>query len=92
MTRSVPPVRYIKPVSIRIGDTIKVTETWLDAEVIKIGKVAKRENYTHHTEYMTTSGIVLVTHWRTGVENGPKHTITLLKREHNVSEIEGMLF
>lgn len=84
MSRTTAPARHIKHTSIQIGDTIKVERQIMDATVTHIGKVAKRERSTYGTDYLTTGGIVLYTHTRDELTTGK---ITLLHREHNITEM-----
>jgi hypothetical protein len=77
MSRTLPPVRFIKPDSIQIGDTIKVDKPFQDSIVSHIGIVAKREHLGDFTEYRTTQGVILLEHNRRMPE---KVKITLIKR------------
>jgi hypothetical protein len=85
MRKNTTTARYIKHESIKIGDVIKVERKVQDATVTTIGRVARRDRGLHVTEYTTDQGIVLLTHWHDGISTGGK--ITLLSRDHSVSEI-----
>jgi hypothetical protein len=77
MTRATPPVRYIKPESIQIGDTVKVSKPFQDAIVSTVGIVAKRDHVGDFTEYLTAQGVLLLEHNRRMPE---KVKVTLLNR------------
>ena len=89
MTRQIPPVRYIKHDSIRIGDVIKVEQQVEDATIERKGQVAKRERSTYGTDYLTAAGIVLYTYTRDDLTQA---RITLLRRTHNITEMENTLW
>lgn len=84
MRKTTTNARFIKASSILVGDHIRVVETWQDAEIVKIGTVAKRERSTYGTEYITNGGIVLYTDTRDGLS---KAKITLLNRPVNVQSM-----
>jgi hypothetical protein len=77
MTRWSSKPRYIKPETICIGDTIRVTRKHKDAEISVVGKVAFRRVFNHSTEYQTEQEQVLLEHFRYTPQ---KLTVTLLDR------------
>lgn len=77
MTRT-NKARYIKPETICIGDLIKVTRKFKDAEISEVGRVAYRDHEGRYTDYLTSEGYLLV-QLIAGVTYPRK--ITLLDRE-----------
>lgn len=88
MTRPGNNGRHIKPETICIGDTIRVTWKHKDVTKSNVGVVAKREVWTHSTTYLTAEGAELLTHFRYTPNN---ETITLLNRpSEQTPQLEGM--
>lgn len=90
MSRSLPPVRYIKPESIKIGDTIKVEGQYHDAVFTRTGRVAKRDQQRGLTEWLTAQGVIMVTRYDSGHVDG-NVKVTLLNRLDDMSvKLEGL--
>lgn len=81
--------RHIKPETICIGDTIRVTHTHKDVTKTVVGTVAERHVYNHSTDYVTAAGVTLLNHFRYTPNS---HTVTLLDRPtmHVQPTLEGM--
>lgn len=77
-THALPQPRNIKPETICIGDTIRVTHTHKDVTKSVVGTVGNRNVYGHSTEYATAEGVVLYTHYRYIPDKG--YSIVLLER------------
>lgn len=85
--RKIQTERYIKPETICIGDTIKVTTKEMDTEVSRVGRVARRLHYNQITEYITAEGVSLLVQNRGMVDC----KVTLLKREDGLDVRENNL-
>lgn len=70
----------IRHEQIRIGDTIRVQYKLHDTVKSIEGTVAKREHTTYTTEWITRSGVILLTRFRNGNTEPPAAEIYLLDR------------
>lgn len=86
MRKVAKAARHIKPETIVIGDTIRVTRKHKDVTVSTVGTVADRQHYTHSTEYLTADGVTILEYFRV---TDKTVTVTLLNRP---SEILPSLF
>lgn len=78
MSRSTPPIRTLKASSIRIGDTLRITGKINDMEITRVGVVKKRDITSSGTDYLTASGMVLVSEFRDGTHDLVACKISLL--------------
>jgi len=79
VARKVPAQRVIKFTSIQIGDTIKVEGKYLDMNIHRNGKVAKRD-LRFGFEYTTEHGGILLTVHHDGTTDPVDAKVTLLHR------------
>lgn len=81
--RKLPEPRFIKPESVDIGDTIRVTTQGNDGITTeKVGKVARRDDHGNVRAYFTAENGRLLS-WTPG-KSSPR--ITLLNREPETNE------
>lgn len=76
-------LRYIKPSSIQMGDSIRVSGVWMDTQTSVVGTFAKRDHTANSTYYLTEQGAELLAAHRDGsVTRGEARVnkITLLNR------------
>lgn len=83
MSRRVPKLITIKPVSIRIGDEISVSGMYFDTKTTKTGTVAKRDvnPYSGTTSYMTAQGVTLLEVYKDGTCNVRNVKVLLRNRD-----------
>lgn len=83
--------RYIKPETIHIGDTVKVTKKTKDAEVSIVGIVANRD-YEGGYRVLRTEGEVELLRWHPSINEKNKATVTLLQESKTRNTMPEPLF